>query len=73
LPDFTVYYAGETFYWEHLGMLDVPSYRESWERKRAWYKANGYTHQLIASEESPAGGILAPEIERVARQRVLGE
>ena len=28
LPDFTVSYEGDTFYWEHLGMLSVPSYRE---------------------------------------------
>ena len=73
LPDFTVHFAGDTFYWEHLGMLDVPSYRESWERKRTWYDANGYSAQLITSEESPEGGIRTPEIENIARRRVLGE
>jgi hypothetical protein len=34
LPDFTVSYEGDTFYWEHLGMLSVPSYKEAWDRKR---------------------------------------
>ena len=29
LPDFTVSYEGDTFYWEHLGMLSVPSYKEA--------------------------------------------
>ncbi len=24
LPDFTVSYVGDTYYWEHLGMLTVP-------------------------------------------------
>jgi hypothetical protein len=73
LPDFTVHYAGDTFYWEHLGMLDVPSYRESWERKRAWYETNGYTSALITSREGPDGAINATEIERLARERILGE
>ena len=28
LPVFTASYEGETFYWEHLGMPSLPSYRE---------------------------------------------
>jgi hypothetical protein len=42
LPDFTVSYEGDTFYWEHLGMLSVPSYKEAWDRKRQWYEVNGF-------------------------------
>jgi len=38
LPDFTIGFAGDTYYWEHLGMLSVPAYREGWERKRCWYE-----------------------------------
>jgi hypothetical protein len=38
LPDFTVGYEGDIYYWEHLGMLNLPSYREKWERKRRWYR-----------------------------------
>jgi len=36
-PDFTIadHARGVTFYWEHLGMLDDPSYQTRWERKRA--------------------------------------
>lgn len=42
-PDFTVedMESGQNFYWEHCGMLHVPSYRRRWEEKLAWYKANG--------------------------------
>ncbi|MGO9849414.1 MAG: hypothetical protein ACLPKT_23250, partial [Methylocella sp.] len=42
-PDFTIEdaEAGRNFYWEHCGMLHVPSYRRRWEEKLAWYKANG--------------------------------
>lgn len=28
LPGFTNTYEGDTWYWEHLGMLSVPSYAE---------------------------------------------
>ncbi len=73
LPDFTVSYEGDTYYWEHLGMLTVPSYREAWERKRQWYEVHGYLDRLITSEDRPDGGIDAAEIERTARQRVLLE
>jgi hypothetical protein len=73
LPDFTVAFEGDVFYWEHLGMLSVPSYRESWERKKAWYEANGFAGRLITSEDGPDGRIDAIEIERIARQRILGE
>jgi len=73
LPDFTVSYQGDTYYWEHLGMLSVPSYREQWERKREWYEVNGYAEQLITSEDSPDGGIDSSDIEKTARQRILLE
>ncbi len=34
-PDFTIedMESGQTFYWEHCGMLHVPSYRRRWEEK----------------------------------------
>jgi exodeoxyribonuclease V alpha subunit len=71
LPDFTVIYEGETWYWEHLGMLSVPSYAESWERKRTWYEANGYLGQLLTSEDGPDGSIDVPAIERTIHERIL--
>lgn len=73
LPDFTVSYEGDTFYWEHLGMLSVPSYRQSWERKLAWYRDNGYEDQLITSEDGPDGGINVTKIEEIARKKILQE
>jgi len=73
LPDFTVSYEGDTFYWEHLGMLSIPSYKEQWERKRKWYVANDYDACLITSEDGLDGSIDAAQIERVARQRILQE
>jgi hypothetical protein len=73
LPDFTVSYEGDTFYWEHLGMLSVPSYREEWTRKRQWYSDNGYLDRVITSEDGSDGSIDAAAIERLARQKILGE
>jgi exodeoxyribonuclease V alpha subunit len=72
LPDFTVSYEGDIFYWEQLGMLSVP-YRESWARKKKWYEANGFDRLLITSQDGRDGRIDAAEIERIARIRILGE
>ena len=73
LPDFTASFEGDVYYWEHLGMLTVPSYREAWERKRKWYEDNGYAERLITSEDGRDGSIDAARIERIARERILEE
>ena len=51
LPDFTIEWEGETYYWEHLGMLDVEGYRQNWELKKAWYEAH-FPGQLITTQET---------------------
>ena len=71
LPDFTASFDGDVYYWEHLGMLTVPSYREAWERKRKWYEDNGYADRLVTSEDGPDGSIDATQIEQIARERIL--
>ncbi|MBI4589955.1 MAG: AAA family ATPase [Candidatus Rokubacteria bacterium] len=73
LPDFTASFEGDVYYWEHLGMLSVPSYREAWERKRQWYEDNGYADRLITSEDGPDGSIDAARIERIAREKIRNE
>ena len=81
-PDFTVedMESGKTFYWEHCGMMYVPSYRRRWEEKLAWYKAHdiapyqdggGKNGTLIITSESPEGGISSQEIERIIRTVIL--
>jgi exodeoxyribonuclease V alpha subunit len=59
--------AGAT---EYLGMLNVPVYGETWEKKLAWYKASDFLEQLITSQDAPNGGTDAGEIERLARARI---
>jgi type IV secretory pathway TraG/TraD family ATPase VirD4 len=71
LPDFTVSFEGVTFYWEHLGMLDVDSYARSWRRKREWYECNGYVDRLITSADAPGGGLSVPEVKARAERRIL--
>lgn len=71
LPDFTVFYEGDIFYWEHLGMLSVPSYKDDWEKKRKWYEDNGFLSRVITSEDGLDGSIDATEIEKIARTRIL--
>ena len=72
LPDFTIKYEGEVFYWEHLGMLEDPEYKNDWERKREWYEKNGYIDRLIVSKDKPDGGIDSREIVKLAKEKILG-
>ncbi|MGE3342580.1 MAG: AAA family ATPase [Vicinamibacterales bacterium] len=82
LPDFTIDdpASGLKVYWEHLGMLNVPRYREQWQEKLAWYRRNGIAPAsegggpngtLVITEDDPRGGIDSGGIERLARE-VLG-
>jgi len=50
LPDFTIKWKGKTYYWEHLGMLDVDKYKRHWEEKEKWYNKH-FAGQLITTEE----------------------
>lgn len=51
LPDFTFNYNGETWYWEHLGLLSNPEYAKHWEKKEMWYRDHGYYDNLIITHE----------------------
>ncbi|MFH1737957.1 MAG: hypothetical protein ABIH23_03030, partial [bacterium] len=68
------------FYWEHCGMLNVPSYRKRWEEKLTWYKTHdilsyedggGENGTLIITSESPTGGISSQDIEGIIRKIIL--
>jgi exodeoxyribonuclease V alpha subunit len=69
VPDFTVTFGGDTFYWEHL--LSLPLYLESWEHKKRWYERNGFSSRLITSENGLDGRIDGAQIERIACSRIL--
>lgn len=67
-PDFTIEDddTGETYYWEHLGMLSDEGYRQKWLEKAEWLKANGISPAadgggpkgtLVTTQDSEDGGI----------------
>jgi len=81
-PDFTIEDAesGRNFYWEHCGMLHVPSYRRRWEDKLAWYKAKGILpHEqgggpngtLIVTRDEANGSIDSTKINQVLKAVLL--
>ncbi len=52
-PDFTIETRdGRKYYWEHLGMMDRPDYRERWDQKLRWYSDHGvclYSESTVGS------------------------
>ncbi|MCF7453016.1 AAA family ATPase [Vibrio sp. A1-1] len=71
LPDFTIQYQGQIYYWEHLGLLDDPDYMAKWQRKERWYQENGYSDQLIVSRDVN-GSIDSSEIDKLIKERIFG-
>jgi len=54
-PDFTIEVNGKTYYWEHLGMLDMSEYANDWQRRREDFEANDKVDFLITTDD--LGGI----------------
>jgi len=50
LPDFTVIYQGNEYYWEHWGLLDKSRYKADTEQKIKWYSKH-FPNSLIESVE----------------------
>jgi hypothetical protein len=50
LPDFTITWNGEEWYWEHVGRLDLEEYRHHWDTKKLWYEKNFPGHLLVTEE-----------------------
>lgn len=78
-PDFTVedMESGINYYWEHCGMLHVPSYHRRWEEKLTWYRENGIIpHEegggergtLIITRDESNGSIDSAHITRLIRE-----
>ena len=52
LPDFTITWNGEKWFWEHFGRMDLEEYRNKAETKRAWYERHFPGH-VVTTMESP--------------------
>jgi len=50
-PDFTIEVNGGTYYWEHLGILDIRDYYEDWAKRKQDYIENGYYETLITTDD----------------------
>ncbi|GEB37991.1 hypothetical protein GLI01_20260 [Gluconacetobacter liquefaciens] len=78
-PDFTAENSatGVTVYWEHLGMLSDPTYKNRWEKKLEWYKnvmclepdgpENKRGERLVTSENRQDGAIDSAKIRQQIR------
>lgn len=65
LPDFTFEDAsGDIIIWEHLGMLDNPAYKASWEKKKEIYKELGFIdgENLFTTRDHENGAFDTPEV-----------
>jgi energy-coupling factor transporter ATP-binding protein EcfA2 len=78
-PDFTVIddASGETVYWEHLGLLQEPVYKQRWEAKLKAYRASGILPfeegrgergVLVISSDDAKGGLDAGRIAELIRK-----
>ena len=78
--DFKVEAKGQTWYWEHCGMLGDEHYRNRWERKKKLYADNGFTihsdknasGRLIVTVDGPEQGLDAKAIEELAQELFVG-
>jgi len=66
IPDFTITWNGEEWYWEHLGMLDKEEYRKHWETKKEWYEKHGFSERLIITDEKR--GIDSKKFEHIIKK-----
>lgn len=76
VPDFTIDRSSNagSIYWEHAGMMDDPTYRARWEKKKEAYHKNGVwmvedgggpNGTLVFTEDSPDKGLNTREIDQV--------
>jgi len=70
LPDFTFEHGGKKYYWEHFGMLAIEEYKKSTEAKLKWYEENGYSDQLITSQDGLDGSINSEKIDAIIEENL---
>ena len=70
-PDFTITtLAGDTFYWEHCGMIGDSNYELRWEQKKRWYAERGIEEgkNLIISSERLNSGLDSQNIDGIINE-----
>jgi hypothetical protein len=82
IPDFTIRDddSGVTYYWEHLGMLQNPEYKNKWDQKLKWYIKNEILpydegedkrEVLIVTQDDERGGISSQFIDQVIEKILI--
>lgn len=66
-PDFVIQWRGETWYWEHFGMMHDENYRHKREAKLAWYRKHGFSDWLIETYET--AGFDSQVVREVIREK----
>ncbi|MBX9930137.1 MAG: AAA family ATPase [Methylobacterium sp.] len=69
LPDFTITWQGQSYYWEHLGLLELSTYADAWKAKQAWYE-KWFPGQLVTTQEGP---YLSREVDDLLGRLMRGE
>lgn len=74
-PDFKIvdYDTGETWYWEHCGMMTNPLYKKHWEEKKAFYAKNGIEEgkNLIVTYDEENGAINSACVDELIHRYLL--
>jgi exodeoxyribonuclease V alpha subunit len=65
IPDFKLTIDGETYYMEHLGNMNNPSYRNRWLQKFEIYKKLGIAENLITTSESEEKSNIEMNIRKI--------
>lgn len=64
-PDFTIYANGQTWYWEHLGLLGNEQYNEDWQEKKEIYLKLGILEKVITTKES---AVLSSQVKELIKK-----
>jgi hypothetical protein len=67
-PDFTLIWRGQSYYWEHLGMLEDVRYLERCDQRLRWYREHNLERALIITTE--VGGLDCDALLAVLDQRL---
>ncbi len=66
-PDFTIKYNGDTWYWEHLGMLGDDQYDSGWSEKKEIYQSLGIKNLITTKESGVLSTIINEKIKLIVQ------
>lgn len=75
IPDFTIedQESGETYYWEHCGMMQNAEYKKRWENKKRFYEKYGIVEgeNLIVTYDDENGSIDSQTIQKYISENLI--